>query len=93
MQDCFRQYPEIYGSEIADDEDEGAPAPAPEEALAKQTNEPTIGQSAGLDKPAASATEVEEKAEKVKEEAEKVAEKVVPKEPHDATKANKGEEQ
>ncbi|OGM50918.1 intermembrane space import and assembly protein 40 [Aspergillus bombycis] len=29
MQDCFRQYPEVYGAELEDDE-EGAPAPAPE---------------------------------------------------------------
>jgi intermembrane space import and assembly protein 40 len=33
MQDCFRKYPEVYGSELADDEDEEAPAP--EGALAK----------------------------------------------------------
>lgn len=26
MQDCFRLHPEIYGDEIADDEDEEAPA-------------------------------------------------------------------
>ena len=32
MQDCFREHPEIYGSELEDDDapaDEGAPAPAP----------------------------------------------------------------
>jgi intermembrane space import and assembly protein 40 len=37
MQDCFRKYPEIYGSELTDDEDgEGAPAPEGDEALAKK---------------------------------------------------------
>ena len=25
MQECFKQYPEIYGAELADDEEEGAP--------------------------------------------------------------------
>ncbi len=36
MQDCFRKYPEVYGSELSDDEDE-QPAPAQEgaEAAAK----------------------------------------------------------
>lgn len=32
MQDCFREHPEIYGSELEDDDapaDEGAPTPAP----------------------------------------------------------------
>lgn len=33
MQDCFRKFPEIYGSELADDEDE-EPAPAQEGAVA-----------------------------------------------------------
>lgn len=37
MQDCFRKYPDVYGSELADDEEEEgtAPAPEPSEALAK----------------------------------------------------------
>ncbi|KXX72939.1 Mitochondrial intermembrane space import and assembly protein 40 [Madurella mycetomatis] len=29
MQDCFRKYPEIYGSELADDDDDDEQAPAP----------------------------------------------------------------
>lgn len=37
MQDCFRKYPEIYGSELTDDEDgEGAPASEGAEALVKK---------------------------------------------------------
>jgi intermembrane space import and assembly protein 40 len=36
MQDCFRKYPEIYGSELADDDDEAAPAQEGAEALAKE---------------------------------------------------------
>ncbi|KAK4156127.1 mitochondrial intermembrane space import and assembly protein 40 [Chaetomidium leptoderma] len=36
MQDCFRKYPEIYGSELTDDEDdEAAPAPEGTETVAK----------------------------------------------------------
>ena len=30
MQDCFKKYPEIYGAELADDEDEGASEGIPE---------------------------------------------------------------
>ncbi len=36
MQDCFRKFPEVYGSELTDDdEEEGAPAPEGGEAVAK----------------------------------------------------------
>lgn len=49
MQNCFRQYPEIYGSEIDDDEDDmpadasspDAPStPAPESTLALENSSP-----------------------------------------------------
>ena len=42
MQDCFRQYPEIYGAELADDEaaeSDSAPAPAAEGTPAKEEAE------------------------------------------------------
>ncbi|KAK3323232.1 hypothetical protein B0T19DRAFT_425444 [Cercophora scortea] len=81
MQDCFRKYPEIYGSEIADDEDEGASAPAPvegaEAALAKELPEST---------PAPTTTAASEPKKEQKEEWSEE----VPKAAFDATKANNG---
>jgi len=64
MQDCFRKFPEIYGSELADDEDEAA-APAPEgaEALAKTeetTAQPTPKAEEVIPKKATDATEANE---------------------------------
>ena len=35
MQDCFRKFPEVYGSELTDDDDEEAPAPEGAEAVVK----------------------------------------------------------
>lgn len=35
MQDCFRKHPEIYGSELADDDDETPAEESAEPALAK----------------------------------------------------------
>lgn len=48
MQDCFRKYPEIYGSELDDDESaEGAPAAEGDEALVKKEDAPrTVGAAA-----------------------------------------------
>jgi intermembrane space import and assembly protein 40 len=31
MQDCFRQYPDVYGAELEDDDEPQADAPAPSE--------------------------------------------------------------
>lgn len=44
MQDCFRQYPEIYGSELADEDDEAeGPAPTIEGASAAgSTDAPAV---------------------------------------------------
>ncbi|KAK3688782.1 hypothetical protein B0T22DRAFT_161936 [Podospora appendiculata] len=78
MQDCFRKYPEIYGSEIADDEDDDASAPAAveggEAALAKELPEST---------PAPATSASEPKQEKKEEWSDEV-----PKAAFDATKAN-----
>jgi intermembrane space import and assembly protein 40 len=41
MQDCFRKYPEIYGSELSDEEGEESPEPpatGEEDALAPKTD-------------------------------------------------------
>ncbi|AEO67329.1 uncharacterized protein THITE_2116216 [Thermothielavioides terrestris NRRL 8126] len=47
MQDCFRKYPEIYGSELADDEDEeGAPAQEGAAAAAKTSETQTSASAA-----------------------------------------------
>lgn len=101
MQDCFRKYPEIYGSEIADDEEGEASAPVQDAAFAKDASEVSVeGQpaaSASEPKPAAPATQetpVAEKAkegeaEKVKEEVKKAAAEAVPEKAHDAIESDK----
>lgn len=80
MQDCFRKYPEIYGSELTDEEEEdGAPAPEGAAAAAKTTETETSTSAAP---PAVAA----EKA------APKPAEEGLPKKAVDATDANKSKE-
>lgn len=37
MQDCFRQYPEVYGAELEDDDEPQADAPAPAPAALPPT--------------------------------------------------------
>jgi intermembrane space import and assembly protein 40 len=54
MQDCFRKYPEIYGSELADDDEGEAAAPAQEGAEALQAKPAETQASAGETKPPAS---------------------------------------
>jgi intermembrane space import and assembly protein 40 len=79
MQDCFRKYPEIYGSELADDEDEeGAPAQegAGAEALA-QTKE-TPAPAPGAAEPASTKA------------TEKKDGEGIPKQAFDTTDVNKG---
>lgn len=98
MQDCFRQYPEMYGAELQDDEEgessgplagaEGGEAgdlPEPTKAAQKlETPEPeaTDSQKPGLSTESWKA-EVEEKREDSK---------VIPKKAVDATDANAGKQ-
>lgn len=77
MQDCFRKYPEIYGSELADDDEEAPAGEAAEAPLAKSTE---TQQPAGEAAPAVV-------------EAKKQAEEIIPKEATDATQANKVKKQ
>ncbi|KAK0621990.1 hypothetical protein B0T17DRAFT_535592 [Bombardia bombarda] len=98
MQDCFRKYPDVYGAEIADDEDE-APASAPEgaeAALAKELPEsdgaaaaPAAGSTSTAVTAAKAATPVADtKAPTPHSESDEI-----PKEAFDATSANKGSKQ
>jgi len=103
MQDCFRKYPEIYGSEMADDEEGEASAPAQDAALAKDASEalPQAQPAASTPvsepesvTPTTAETPVAEKvkegeAEKVKEEVKKAVKEAVPVKAHDATGSNK----
>ncbi|KAK4098154.1 hypothetical protein N658DRAFT_499734 [Parathielavia hyrcaniae] len=59
MQDCFRKYPEVYGSELTDDEDDDEGAPAPEGALAKVED----GQAKPVQEKTAAPAEMEGRAE------------------------------
>ncbi len=92
MQDCFRQYPEIYGAEIADDETEtptlegavakeGSEAPAQSAASATQSEETPVEAKAATPAPETKQAEPEQQ-----QKAE--TEKVVPKAAHDAIEAN-----
>lgn len=84
MQDCFRKYPEVYGSELVDDEDEEA---APAHEVAKEINGGEI--KSELVKGGEVKGE-EVKGEKGKgEEAPAPSKKeVIPHKAHDATEAN-----
>ena len=43
MQECFRQYPEIYGAELADEE-EAAAQDSPDAPAAQTSNEPPVSE-------------------------------------------------
>ena len=59
MQDCFREHPDIYGAELAEDDEEEAAAPASapegvEGAVAKaQSEEPAAAKPTTSEKPKA----------------------------------------
>ncbi|KAK5653245.1 hypothetical protein OQA88_9144 [Cercophora sp. LCS_1] len=103
MQDCFRKYPEIYGSELADDAEEvdkeprfadageATPKQASDEAAPKVVDAEPLAAPAKLSTPPVAPAD-NEKVEQAKEEALKIVEEVVPKDAHDATQANKSEE-
>jgi intermembrane space import and assembly protein 40 len=89
MQDCFRKYPEEYGSEIADDKSDEAPAQTPEGAEAAVAK--TLPES-----PSAPPAELQNDVVSAKPEPPSLkehAESEVPKEAFDATSANKTKEQ
>ncbi|KAK3389885.1 hypothetical protein B0H63DRAFT_446043 [Podospora didyma] len=86
MQDCFRQYPEIYGAEIADDDE--PTLGGEEEAAAKVIAESTTAEqqtpaAAAQDETTASIT-----TEKTQQQTELDIPEVIPKEATDATEAN-----
>jgi intermembrane space import and assembly protein 40 len=95
MQDCFRQYPEIYGAELQDEEEaesseplagaEGGDLPEPTKAVQKvetPETEATDSQKPGL------TTEWKAELEEKREDS-----KVIPKKAVDATAANAGKQQ
>ena len=94
MQECFRQYPEVYGAELADEEDaaaavegEGA-APAPEDgAIAKQA----VEDEAGSTSPQPTSTEAKAITESPKE-VQQATEPETTNKVEDATDANKAAE-
>jgi mitochondrial intermembrane space import and assembly protein 40 len=53
MQDCFRQYPDVYGAELEDDDDEEmAEGAAPQETAQQPTAHATEGEQAASPAPA-----------------------------------------
>ncbi|KAK0732193.1 hypothetical protein B0H67DRAFT_549808 [Lasiosphaeris hirsuta] len=93
MQDCFRQYPEIYGSELSEDDEENTTVnPELGVANAAEPPSPTETPAAQIDAaPAASAPEAEKNT--LSQRIEKEIQEAVPAEAHDATKANEGKKQ
>ncbi|KAG9258760.1 intermembrane space import and assembly protein 40 [Emericellopsis atlantica] len=97
MQECFRQYPEIYGAELADDEEadtEGAAAASPEASTAAQPKAPADAtedqQQLRSDVPAsAHVEESEKKLESAHTTGVDVADSQAPPPWEDATDANK----
>lgn len=95
MQDCFRQHPDVYGAELADDEDDGDTATAPEGtevASAKEvTDEPAAAKATPETAQSADPKPVEADGsgqhQQLKEHTQEV-----PKSAFDATDANKGKE-
>lgn len=98
MQDCFRQYPDVYGAELADDEEEegAAPASAPEGTegvlVKAQSEEPAVAKPTTSAKPKTLTEDVG--SEQHQQLSKVIAEEApVPNEAFDATDANKGKEQ
>lgn len=71
MQDCFRQYPDVYGSELEDDESEPAEnnQPAPPAELADQTvsSDPEMVHARADEVSALTKADVVDKGEKAEE--------------------------
>ncbi|KAK4446960.1 mitochondrial intermembrane space import and assembly protein 40 [Podospora aff. communis PSN243] len=101
MQDCFRQYPEIYGAEIADADEEGeSSAPEADVPLAKEGSDSSASFTSNSEQselvaapvtPAVPVAEAKKEAGEEKKEEQELPE--IPKKAHDATEANKGKEQ
>lgn len=89
MQDCFRKYPDIYGSELADDDDEEAPSQAQEGADAALTKSAETQQPAGSPEPSESPSKEAPAAEAEKEQQGGS----IPKKATDATSADNAKEQ
>ncbi len=97
MQDCFRQHPEIYAAELADNEDEMPPAetetPVSAES-AKDTPEPPKeaqrpAEPAAEPLPSAPRDNENDMRPKLRDELEEK----IPEEAHDATSSNKNVKQ
>ncbi|KAL2015419.1 hypothetical protein VTK56DRAFT_5514 [Thermocarpiscus australiensis] len=96
MQDCFRKYPDVYGSELTDDDDEEAPAPAQEGAEAPLAKSNQDQESAKPAQPILPKDEVPTATEQKAvppSETKNEREEGIPKEAVDATDANKGKQQ
>lgn len=91
MQDCFRQYPEIYGAELADEAEAEAAQESPDAPAAQTSNEtPAVEYQKLRDEPpAASIGASENKPEAYNLPGAVPANDAVPAKWEDATAANK----
>lgn len=103
MQDCFRKYPEIYGAELQDDEDDeaasvpvaGAEAAGPGDVLPEASEEPKVeaAQAAETQAPAEDRSKTAETVQETRQsEATKDEHLGVPTAAVDATAANEGKQ-
>jgi intermembrane space import and assembly protein 40 len=101
MQDCFRQYPDIYGAELQDDEEEGEAPEAAPAANPAVNNEDVPAPSKGVQKvdtPAPEATDNQKPGTPTADSRKPVYEEklgdsdVIPKKAVDATDANAGKQ-
>ncbi len=97
MQDCFRQYPEIYGAELADDDEDGSPAPidTADGDIPVEEDQAVLSASAREETGASTTTSKSSPSEARGQESKgavKIAEDdIIPKEATDATEANNTE--
>ena len=103
MRDCFREHPDIYGSELDDDDDDGEAAPAPaagsESSRSSDTDSPEqskeklVGASPKPDaevSPAKPPVVDESEITQQLREAKNEAKTAIPTEAFDTTDANQG---
>jgi intermembrane space import and assembly protein 40 len=93
MQNCFREYPEVYGNELEGDDDDDAPGDDELAALAESESAPS--DNAEDSRPASERRPQEDRAQaevqqRKKEQALSGSDEVIPREAHNDREANAG---
>jgi intermembrane space import and assembly protein 40 len=93
MQNCFREYPEVYGNELEGDDDDDAPGDDELAALAESEAAPS--DNAEASRPASERRPQEDRAQAEVQQRKKAqalggSDEVIPREAHDDQEANAG---